>query len=76
MHIWLYDSQGNLVLQKRSESKDTFPGRWDVSVGGHVTSGDTVMETALKEVEEELVQICMYVRVRAYMRVCASLLTL
>jgi len=41
-----------------------------------VTSGDTVMETALKEVEEELVQICMYVRVRAYMRVCASLLTL
>jgi 8-oxo-dGTP pyrophosphatase MutT (NUDIX family) len=55
VHIWLYDSQGNLVLQKRSESKDTFPGRWDVSVGGHVTSGDTVMETALKEVEEELV---------------------
>ena len=54
VHIWLYSSQGNLVLQKRSDSKDTFPGRWDVSVGGHVTSGDTVMQTALKEVEEEL----------------------
>ena len=54
VHIWIYNSQGQLILQKRAEGKDTFPGRWDVSVGGHVTSGDTVMETAHKEVEEEL----------------------
>jgi len=54
VHIWIYNSQGNLVLQKRAAGKDTFPGRWDVSVGGHVTSGDSVLETALKEVREEL----------------------
>ena len=54
VHIWIYNTDGKLILQKRSESKDTFPGRWDVSVGGHITSGDTVMETAHKEVEEEL----------------------
>ena len=54
VHIWIYNSQGNLILQKRAAGKDTFPGRWDVSVGGHVTSGDSVLDTALKEVQEEL----------------------
>ena len=54
VHIWLYNSRGELILQKRSDGKDTFPGRWDVSVGGHITSGDDVMHTAHKEVEEEL----------------------
>ena len=54
VHVWLYTSAGQLVLQKRAEGKDTFPGRWDVSVGGHVTSGDSVEFTARKEVEEEL----------------------
>jgi len=54
VHIWLYTSDGNLVLQQRSEGKDTFPGKWDCSVGGHVTAGDTVMETAVREVQEEL----------------------
>ena len=54
VHIWLYNSRGELILQKRSDGKDTFPGRWDVSVGGHITSGDTVMQTAHKEVEVRL----------------------
>jgi isopentenyl-diphosphate delta-isomerase len=54
VHIWMYNSHGKLVLQKRAAGKDTFPGCWDVSVGGHVTSGDSVLETALKEVQEEL----------------------
>jgi isopentenyldiphosphate isomerase len=38
-HIWLVDNQGGLLLQRRSEFKDTFPDRWDVSVGGHVDAG-------------------------------------
>jgi hypothetical protein len=38
----------------RSDKKDTFPLKWDVSVGGHITSGDDVMFTAIKETEEEL----------------------
>ena len=54
VHVWMYTLSGELLLQKRAEGKDTFPGRWDVSVGGHVTSGDGVLETARKEVEEEL----------------------
>jgi len=41
VHVWIYNSKGRVILQKRAEGKDTFPGRWDVSVGGHVTSGDS-----------------------------------
>jgi len=54
VHVWLYTPQGEFVVQQRSEKKDTFPGKWDVSVGGHVTSGDSVMHTVIKETEEEL----------------------
>eukprot|EP00960_Hanusia_phi_P068756 766928-Hanusia_phi.AAC.1 len=41
IHLWLYDLQGNLIIQQRcpghvvrSEGKDTFPGKWDVSIAG------------------------------------------
>ncbi len=42
-----------LVLQRRSATKDTWPGRLDVAVGGHVRAGESVRET-LRESEEEL----------------------
>lgn len=38
--------------------KDTFPGLWDVSVGGHVTAGEGSLETAIKETREELGLSC------------------
>lgn len=38
----------------RSEFKDTNPGRWDVSSAGHITHGDGSLDTAKKELEEEL----------------------
>lgn len=37
---------------------DTFPGMWDVSVGGHFTAGDSSLETAVKETSEELGLCC------------------
>ncbi|CAM9746143.1 unnamed protein product [Discosporangium mesarthrocarpum] len=58
VHIWLVNNKGELVLQRRSATKDTFPDMWDVSVGGHFTSGDTSIETAMKETEEELGLTC------------------
>lgn len=39
-------------------SIDTFPGMWDVSVGGHFTSGEDSLETAIKETREELGLSC------------------
>ena len=41
-------------MQKRSEKKDTNPGLWTFSAGGHVESGETYMEAAHKELDEEL----------------------
>lgn len=54
VHIWLTDDEGNLLMQKRSELKDTNPGMWDVSCAGHITAGDASLETAEKELQEEL----------------------
>jgi isopentenyldiphosphate isomerase len=54
VHIHLFNSTGELFLQKRSGNKDIQPGKWDTSVGGHVGPGEPV-ETALeREASEEL----------------------
>lgn len=50
----LHPETGSMLLQKRAMSKDTFPGRWDTSVGGHVTFGQSYEEAALREAREEL----------------------
>jgi isopentenyl-diphosphate delta-isomerase type 1 len=42
------------LLQKRSLTKDTQPGRWGISSAGHVMKGETYEETAIRELEEEI----------------------
>lgn len=34
VHLHLFNSRGELYLQKRPEWKDIQPGRWDTAVGG------------------------------------------
>lgn len=53
-HVWVCNSAGQLLLQKRSLSKDTYPGFWDVSCAGHLSAGDTSIAGALRELHEEL----------------------
>ena len=53
-HIWIYNSKGEILFQKRSLTKSTFPGLWDISVAGHVSKGETVEEGACREVLEEI----------------------
>lgn len=53
-HIWIYNSKGEVLLQKRSTTKDTFPGMWDISVAGHIDAGETPLKGALREVSEEI----------------------
>ena len=53
-HILVFNSSGQILLQKRSLNKDIQPGKWDTSVGGHVDSGETYEEAAHKELYEEL----------------------
>lgn len=54
VHLYIIDRAGNIFLQKRSERKETWPGRWDTSVGGHVSYGETIQEALFRESEEEL----------------------
>ena len=57
IHVWVagVDDRGVpfLMLQRRSPGKDTWPGRFDATVGGHYRAGETLAET-LREIEEEL----------------------
>lgn len=50
----LHPVEGTLLLQKRSPGKDTSPGLWDISVGGHVTFGQSYEEAVVRETREEL----------------------
>lgn len=54
VHIWILNSSGELLIQKRSLDKAEGAGQWDISAAGHVPAGETVVETATKELEEEL----------------------
>ncbi|REE25698.1 isopentenyldiphosphate isomerase [Winogradskyella pacifica] len=54
IHLWLYTSKGEILLQQRSHKKIIFPLLWDVSVAGHIDAGETFIEAALRETEEEI----------------------
>src|SRR5690606_28965811 len=50
----IHPADGTLLLQKRSLTKDTNPGLWDISVGGHVTFAQSYEEAVVRETREEL----------------------
>ena len=52
-HVWIFNSDGYVLLQKRSQDVN-YPGLLDISAAGHITAGDTAEDTALKETHEEL----------------------
>jgi isopentenyl-diphosphate delta-isomerase len=54
IHLWLFTSKGDILLQQRSHKKVIYPLLWDVSVAGHIDAGETFIEAALRETEEEI----------------------
>ena len=54
VHLHVFNSQGEVYLQKRPEWKDIQPGKWDTAVGGHIDYGETPEEALTREVREEL----------------------
>ena len=53
-HVMVFNSAGQLLLQKRAENKDIQPGKWDTSVGGHLDPGEEYRLAAVREMSEEL----------------------
>ncbi|MEI6533252.1 MAG: NUDIX domain-containing protein [Candidatus Roizmanbacteria bacterium] len=52
--ICIINSKNEILIQKRSKNKDFNPNMWDISVAGHVSTGDTSIESAIRELHEEL----------------------
>lgn len=56
-HVWILretDKGTEVLLQKRSANKDSYPGLYDTSSAGHVIAGDAPIVSAIRELHEEL----------------------
>ena len=56
-HVWIVrktDSGYSVLLQRRSLNKDSFPGMYDTSSAGHIPAGDEPLDSAIRELKEEL----------------------
>lgn len=54
VHILIFNTNNELLLQMRSATKRAHPNHWSTSVGGHVRKGETYAQAAIREAEEEL----------------------
>lgn len=52
--VAIFNDQNELLLQKRSQQKDLFPGYYTLSASGHVEKGEEYEQTAYRELQEEL----------------------
>lgn len=61
-HLWLARKRGGatqVLLQKRAAHKSSFPGCYDISSAGHIPAGDGYVQSALRELQEELGVVAM-----------------
>ncbi|MDD5721068.1 MAG: NUDIX domain-containing protein [Candidatus Pacebacteria bacterium] len=54
VHIWIVNSKGELLIQKRSPLVSNHPNEWDISSAGHVSAGERDIVSALREIKEEI----------------------
>lgn len=55
VHVWIFsESTQELLLQRRADCKDSWPGLWDISSAGHISASDSSLITARRELHEEL----------------------
>ena len=50
--VAVYDRQGRIYIQKRTESEPPYCGKWDLPASGHVLAGEAVQEAASRELRE------------------------
>ena len=54
--VWvlIVNDRGDILVQRRALSKKLNPGKWDISLAGHVDSGEESLEGCIRETREEL----------------------
>jgi isopentenyldiphosphate isomerase len=52
--FFVFDSERRVLVTKRTQNKDFFPGHFSIVLGGHVRSGENYEEAAAREIEEEI----------------------
>lgn len=52
--IFVVNSKGQIILQQRSKQKDSSPNKWTASASGHLEAGDSDIEGAIRELQEEI----------------------
>ncbi len=53
-YILVFNRAGEILVQKRSDTKDWCPGLYDLAAGGIVQEGESYDQSAGRELEEEL----------------------
>lgn len=53
-YVLVFNSRGELFVQKRTATKDIYPGFLDIAAGGVVLAGESYRESAKRELAEEL----------------------
>ncbi len=54
VNIWVVNDRNEVLLQRRADHKDSWPGYWDISAGGHIVAGEDSLMAAVQELYEEL----------------------
>jgi 16S rRNA (adenine1518-N6/adenine1519-N6)-dimethyltransferase len=54
VHIFVFNSRGDLLLQMRSALKDEYPRCYTSSASGHLGTGESYEQAAPRELQEEL----------------------
>ena len=67
-HVWVLDPAGRTLLARRSASKDSYPGAWDMAADGHVGAGEASLVAAAREVRARVTRGMWRARARGRVR--------
>ena len=54
VHVCIFNSRGEMLIQRRADDIVHWPSYWDVSIGGGARTGETSRNAAQREIQEEL----------------------